>query len=138
VPPETWIATFPSITAAGDKLPGADPDNDGVKNMVGFVLNGNPSTSDSSTLPTLSASGANFVFSFNRRDDSEGDPSVMFQYRSDLTTWTTAGIGAVGSVVGDATIVVAENAEGADAITVTVPKSVALNGKLFGRLTVSE
>jgi hypothetical protein len=106
--------------------------------MVGFVLNGNPSTSDSSTLPTLSASGANFVFSFNRRDDSEGDPSVMFQYRSDLTTWTTAGIGAVGSVVGDATIVVAENAEGADAITVTVPKSVALNGKLFGRLTVSE
>jgi autotransporter-associated beta strand protein len=38
----TWIDGFVSITDPADKLPGADPDDDGVNNLVEFALNGDP------------------------------------------------------------------------------------------------
>jgi hypothetical protein len=124
----TWIDSFTSITAPADKLPSADFDKDGVSNLMEFVVNGNPAVSDPSTLPTLNASGANFAFSFNRRDDSEAEAAVTFQYGSDLIGWTDVAVGAAS--VGN--VVVNENGAALDAITVTIPKGV--NTKLFGRL----
>jgi autotransporter-associated beta strand protein len=41
---DTWMAGFPTITAAADKLPTADPDGDGVLNSVEFALDGNPAS----------------------------------------------------------------------------------------------
>jgi autotransporter-associated beta strand protein len=38
----TWIDSFGSLTDPADKLPGADPDGDGVSNLVEFALNGDP------------------------------------------------------------------------------------------------
>jgi autotransporter-associated beta strand protein len=38
----TWIDSFVSLTDPADKLPGADPDDDGVNNLVEFALNGDP------------------------------------------------------------------------------------------------
>lgn len=133
-PFETWTLTFPALDTAAKRLPAADPDNDGLNNLMEFVLNGNPGISDPAIAPDLDATGSNFVFTFNRRDDSEPGATLRFQYGTDLTGWTNATIGAGNGVVGNATIVVTENAAGADAISVSVPKSVAPGGKLFGRL----
>jgi hypothetical protein len=79
----------------------------------------------------------NFVFSFNRRDDSETGNTLVFQYGTALTGWTDATVGSTGGTVGSATIAITENSTSPDAITVTVPKSVAPGGQLFGRLKVT-
>jgi hypothetical protein len=135
----TWSLTFPALDTAAKRLATADPDNDGVTNLMEFVLDGNPGSADNSTiLPTINAAGSSFLFSFKRRDDSEAGAAVMFQYSSDFSTWTSAAVGAGGGTSGNATIVVNENGSNADLITVSVPKSVAANGRLFGRIRVSQ
>ena len=132
---DTWIGTFnPPLTNASDRLATADPDNDGFNNLAEFVLNGNPSVSSQALAPTLDASGSNFVFSFTRRDDSEATAPVVFQYGSDLASWTGVAVGATSGSVGSATIGVTEGGTVTDAITVSIPKTVAVGGKLFGRI----
>ena len=39
----TWINSFTSLTDPNDKLPGADPDSDGLNNLGEFAFGGNPS-----------------------------------------------------------------------------------------------
>ena len=132
---DTWIGTFnPPLTNASDRLPTTDPDNDGFNNLAEFVLNGNPSVSSQALAPTLDASGSNFVFSFTRRDDSEATAPVVFQYGSDLASWTGVAVGAASGTVGAASVGVTEGGTVTDAITVTIPKTLAVNGKLFGRI----
>ncbi|MCB1041224.1 MAG: hypothetical protein KDA94_17065, partial [Acidimicrobiales bacterium] len=127
-----WIdATWPSLS---DKTPTGDPDNDGIENIIEYVLTGgDPSVSTTGILPTLDASGANFVFSFTRRAASTADTTQVFQYGNDLSGWTDVPVatGTYGSVV------VAVTPAGDDEnIVITVPKGV--NTELFGRLKVSK
>ena len=137
-PYETWALTFPALDTPAKRLATADPDNDGNVNLIEFLLNGNPGISDPAIAPDLDASGTNFVFTFNRRDDAEAGATLLFQYGTDLVGWTNAAIGATSGVVGSATITVVENGTSPDVITVTVPKSVAPGGKLFGRLSYTQ
>ena len=127
-----WADGFAaSLPNAADRLPIADPDADGQNNLMEFVLNGNPATSDTNIAPTLDASGSNFVFSFNRRDDSESpETTLVFQSSPDLVTWTDVSVGTSSS----GAVSVSENGGAPDSITVTVSKGS--NTKLFGRLKV--
>lgn len=134
---DTWALTFPALDTAPKREKAADPDNDGMSNLLEFVLNGNPGVSDTSVAPVLDATTSDFVFSFTRRDDSEAGSTLLFQYGSNLAGWTSAPIGAASSVTGDATITVTQGAT-TDAITVRVPKTVAPSGTLFGRLQVTQ
>jgi hypothetical protein len=137
-PYETWALTFPALDTPAKRLATADPDNDGNVNLLEFLLNGNPGVSDPGIAPDLDATGSNFVFTFNRRDDAESGATLQFQYGTDLVGWTNVAIGAAGAVVGSATIGVVENGSSPDAITVTVPKTVEPGGKLFGRLRYTQ
>ena len=136
---QTWAQSFSAVLDTPEKqLPSADPDGDGLSNLMEFVLNGNPGISDNpSIVPALTATSTDFVFSFNRRDDSEADNTLLFQYGSDLTGWTDVAIGASGGTVGSATVAITENTTDPDAISVTVPKTSAVGNKLFGRLKVT-
>lgn len=134
---DTWAMSFPALDTPVKRDKAADPDNDGLSNLMEFVLNGNPAVADSGVAPVLDTTTSNFVFSFTRRDDSEAATTLLFQYGSDLAGWTDALIGAGSSVVGDATITVTQQAS-TDAITVSVSKSVAPSGVLFGRLKVTQ
>ena len=126
----SWADGFSvSLPIAADREPTADPDADGLSNLMEFVLNGNPAVSNSSIVPTLDASGADFVFSFNRRDDSESpETTLVFQHSTDLTTWTDVTIGAATS----GAVTVVENGSAADNVTVTISKGS--NSRIFGRL----
>ncbi len=128
----TWADGFAtSLPNAADREPGADPDSDGQNNLMEFVLNGNPAAADTNIAPTLDASGANFVFSFSRRDDSESpETTLVFQHSTDLTTWTDVAIGAATS----GSVNVVENGSAADNVTVTINKGS--NTRFFGRLKV--
>jgi hypothetical protein len=79
----------------------------------------------------MNASGANFVFTYNRRTAAT-DTTQSFQYSSDLgaTPWTELAIpGGAGVVVGDPF-------DGIEQVQITVPKGT--NTKLFGRLKVTQ
>lgn len=127
----SWLALYPGL---GDTTIGGDSDFDGMVNLLEYTLNGNPLLSDTEILPDLDASGADFVFSFTRRTDSANDTTQIFQYSSDLGSWTPVAItGTPGSEVAFGT-----PAGGLQSVTVTVPKSLAVDGKLFGRLNVTQ
>ena len=132
----SWIDTnFPALS---DKSAGGDPDNDGISNLLEYVLNGNPGAADTSILPALSVTPTSFVFTFHRLDESEADTTLTFQYGATLGTWENVTIGAVdsGPDGNGVTVGVVENGTAPDGITVTVPRGS--NTKLFGRLRVTQ
>jgi hypothetical protein len=133
----TWIGTFTSITAPADKLESADPDKDGINNLMEFVLNGNPAVSGQSILPTLNASGSNFFFNFTRRADSAGEATQVFEYSSDLVDWTTKAPITIPTTSGTSGFVTVGTSTGTapnqvQSVTLTIPKGS--DTKLFGRL----
>ncbi len=128
---ETWMALYPSITAPADKLPGADPDHDGIPNLLEYVLqNGDPSLGSTAILPTTTTTATDLVFTFHRRAASTANTTQRFEYSDDLTIWTPLAIpGGTGVVVTDI-------GGGIDEVVVTVPRGS--NTNLFGRLAVTK
>jgi hypothetical protein len=125
-----WMtANYPSILFP-DNQPGADPENDGIANLLEYVLQGgDPSVSTTGTLPTLDASGADFVFTYYRRAAATGTTQT-FEYGTTLNGWTPVAIpGGAGVVVTPDT-----PGTGIDEVKITVAKGAET--KLFGRLQV--
>lgn len=125
----SWIDSYtpnPLLPDAASKLPTADPDGDGITNLMEFVLGGSPVVSSMAILPTQVIVGSNVVLSYQRSDESES-PAItqLGQWSTNLSTWN------------DVTpILVNENAAAPDDMTVTVPTSNEMAGKLFLRLKV--
>lgn len=109
-----------------DKLPTADPDKDGIDNLLEFTLGGNPVVSSQAILPTQATVGSNQVLSYKRSDESESPATTQVgQWSTDLNSWT------------DVTpVLVNENGTAPDDMTVSVPTSSAVAGHLFVRLKV--
>ncbi len=55
---QAWIDSFVSLTGA-DKLPGADPDNDGMSNLDEFAFKGDPTTGSNHGLIAVAAIDGN-------------------------------------------------------------------------------
>ena len=130
----SWLALYPSLT---DTTPGGDPDNDGVKNLLEYVLNGNPTAADTTRLPSVAVTTDNYVFTFTRRSESATDTTQTFQYSVDLTnpsSWTDLGVTAPTA----AQVAIGADTAGEQTVTVTLPKSLAVGGRLFGRLQVTQ
>jgi len=124
----TWIDGFTPnalLPDAASKLLSADPDGDGIINLMEFVIGGSPVISSQSILPTLANVGSDLVLSYTRSDESESVTTQVGQWSTDLTGWTNV-----------TPVLVNENGAAADAMSITVPKSNAVNGKLFLRLSV--
>ena len=108
-----------------------------MSNLLEFVLNGNPSQSDPAILPTVQVTASDFVFTFQRRDDSlSPETTQVFEYGTDLSNWSTVNIPATTATDGAISISVTD-ASPADTVTVSVPKSQAIDGRIFGRLRVT-
>jgi autotransporter-associated beta strand protein len=124
-------ATLKGLTVGVNDGPTQDNgDYDSVPNVLEFVLGGNPLASDPLILPDPSQDATNFYFTFNRADESEAEVGLTFQYGSNLTGWTDVAIGATSA----AEVTITENDAAPDTVVVTIPKSSAVGGKLFGRL----
>ena len=101
-----------------------DPDNDGVSNLLEYVLGGIPAgagSSDPSILPVQTLTATDLELAFNRSTASLGDVSVHVETSTDLSIWTP------GPVITDT-----------GAVTVQIPRAGELNGKIFGRIKATK
>jgi autotransporter-associated beta strand protein len=123
-----WMSTnYPAIVSP-DNQPGADPDNDGIANLVEYLLQGgNPSVNTTNSLPSVNTSGANFVFTYFRRAAATGTTQT-FEYSTDLDGWTSVAI------PGGSGVTVSDQGGGIDKVEISVAKDT--NSSLFGRLKV--
>lgn len=134
---ESWITTPAFGLGLASQGAAADPDNDGVANLLEYALNGNPSVSESSIMPDLVVTATDFEFTYSRLDLSLADTVQSFEYGSTLSGWTPVTIPAGSGVttVGIATVTVSDGG-GTDTVKVSIPRSAFAAGKLFGRLQV--
>ena len=135
VPPSpysTWTAG-PFTNPFTSTLPGVDFDNDGLSNLLEFVLGGDPAISQAGIAPTTSVSGGNLVLTFKRSDASELAPAVTVKVElsADLTFSTPADDITVGPATEPGPIApsgasyTVSNSGGFDTITVTIPQGAA-------------
>lgn len=115
-----------------------DPDRDGIANLTEFYLDGNPLANDPSILPAGSLDDDYLTLTFSRRDDAEADVTAQaIQYGTSLAGWIDATLGATTSTDANGVIVtVEENDDASDAITVRIPRALAIDGRMFGRLQI--
>lgn len=130
-PYETW-----TVTNAPGGEPHEDIDGDGVPNAIEFVLGGDKNTKDLGKLPAATTDSSSLIFSFVRdRDSVDPRVSVQIEVSSSLSTWPgvfTVGSSTAGSSAG---VTVADNGDGTDTITLSVPR--APDTKKFARLKVA-
>ena len=86
--------------------------------------------SSQTILPTLTRSGANWLFEYNRGDLSQPATTQTVEYTTDLITWTTVAIPATSA--GSVTITPGSPS---NRVNVTIPSSGA---KTFFRLKVTQ
>lgn len=132
---QSWTETenlSPGVNDAHD----ADPDHDGVQNLIEFILGGDPlQTNDSNLLPEVSIEGTDLKFTFIRHDRSEPGTLLLIQSSAHLTDWTDIPVGSTGSTMGGATVSIVENADAPDEITITLPMTGS--NQRFLRLTAT-
>lgn len=134
-PGYTSWAESNGLTAGVNDGMSADPDLDGLVNLLEYTLGGNPLSSSQSSAPVAGPNGANLLLTFKRLDLSETDTTITIQYSTDLGTWTdfvTLGAESAGAVT------IVENGAGLDDVTVAIPLSYAVNGKLFSRVKAAK
>ena len=124
----TWAGL--NNLAGNDALPETDVENDGLENVLEFVLGGNPKANDTPSVRPAIVNAANSItLTFKRSDASELQPvAVRVQVSADLATWNPADeitIGATGgSGPNGATYTVDETGD-FDTVVVTIPKNSA-------------
>ena len=127
-----WMTTHYPAIAAPDNAPTADPDKDGIANLLEYLLQGgDPSVSSSDILPDLNAAGENFVFTYHRRAAATGTTQT-FEYGSNLSDWTPVAIPGGAGV----TVTQDDPRAGIDKVEITVAKGA--EAKLFGRLKATQ
>lgn len=140
-PYDTWAATGPFANPPfSNTLPEVDFDNDGIKNLLEFVLGGDPTISQADIAPTVTTSGSNLVMTFKRSDASELAPAVTVKVElsTDLSFSTPADDITIGPATDPGPIApsgasyTVSNSGGLDTITLTIPQGAA--PKKFARV----
>ena len=135
-PYDLWSDGFAGLS---DTNAATDFDSGGLSTGLEWVLAGDPTdgSDDNGIRPIFDASGASAVtFTFRRADAAEADSNtaIAVEYGSDMAFGSTAQHGVDGVTFG-------VNDDGAgsgiDIVTVTIPKSLAVGGKIFVRLKVT-
>ncbi|MEO5915967.1 MAG: autotransporter-associated beta strand repeat-containing protein [Luteolibacter sp.] len=140
-PYQTW-ALGPFANPFTDTAGVSDPDGDGTKNLLEFVLGGDPTINDTPPIvPSVaSASGTDLVITFKRSDVSELPPAVAvkLQVSDNLGSWPAGNDIAIGPVSDTGPIgatgasYTVDETSALDIIVVTIPK--AAGAKKFARV----
>jgi len=135
-PYETWIARFyPGETDPTIVGMSADPNHDGLANVLAFILGGSPIAHELDKLPVKSLDDQYFITVFPRRADAAYlNPYLMFS--TDLKNWSIAVNGQDGVIIEVEEDGFGQDATGVGIDKVTVKIPWAGHTGLFYRLTV--
>ncbi|MCH7227033.1 hypothetical protein [Haloferula sp. A504] len=133
----SWAAGPWSGTLSDDS-PTLDSDGGGLETGIEWVVSGDPTdgSDDPGNTPTYDNSDpSNFIFTFKRRDAAAADANtgIAVEYGSNLTGWAEAVHGTDGVIIDDST----DLGGGFHQVTVSIPRMLAVDGKLFARLKVT-
>ena len=118
-----------------------DPDGDGFANGLEWILGGEPLDGKSGSLIATSASATGgLTLEFTRNEDSIGLASLFVEYNGTLANpWNSATIGATSSGPdGNGVTVTIDTVPNPDDVTINIPASNAVDGKLFGRMKATK
>jgi acetyl esterase/lipase len=131
VPPwTTWRQAKFGLEAANDAISGtmADPDDDGINNLMEYALGGNPMTAKTGILPTIQKANNQVQFTF-ARNPSNTDLRLTVQVTENLAgPWTDAAMSVAGAAF---TALLA-------GVTVSETDSASLNNVTFGEALIPE
>jgi hypothetical protein len=136
-PYESWTAGFGGLTNTFSNI---DFDGGGLETGLEWIVGGDPTVAsdDAGNAPTLNNSDPNnFKFVFKRRDAAAADSNtkIVVEYGSDLSGWRNTTVhGVIDGVTTDDSV---DLGGGFHQVTVSIPKSLAVGGKLFARLGIS-
>ena len=82
----TFMDTFPGLSA-GDKLPSADPDRDGITNLVEYALSGFDPTLPNSLAGSLSGG----TLSFSKRDEAVTNNDISYIIETSINLGNAPG-----------------------------------------------
>jgi len=119
VPFPNWAAQ--AGLSGPDAGPGADPDGDGLPNLLEYALGGSPNSTAASPRPTIEVSGDHLAIAFVR---ARSDVTYLVEGSSDLIDWSPISFTPVA--LGQTQIV-----------SDTVPISTANPARRFLRLRVT-
>lgn len=127
----SWSATNASTTT-----PSQDQDNDGVSNVLEYVLGGSSLTNDLSKLPSNTTSGANVVYTFQRSQASiNAATALSIQVSPTLQAWPSSyNVGADTATSSAGVNVTKGVPTGFDTVTLSIPR--APDAQKFIRLQV--
>lgn len=95
---EDWISLYP--LSGADVLESADPDQDGLDNLLEFALGGNPAQASPEVIPTLAMQEnfAEYIYR-GRSDPAAFQLKYTMEINTNLTmnTWTTNGVNQAGT-----------------------------------------
>jgi autotransporter-associated beta strand protein len=128
---KTWVTDDRyGLTVGVNDVPSADPDGDGISNLLEFALGGAPMISSQAVLPTLKKSVGGMLFEYNRSDVSLSTTTQVVEYGSDLSGWILVIIPATSGGMVEIT-----PGSPSDHVKVTIP---TLGSQTFVRLKVSK
>lgn len=136
-PIETWRLTHFASTANSDNgADNADPDQDGVHNVVEYALGSGPNNRLQRGTPTFSSSSGSGVISFNR-NLAATDVTYVVQASTNLTSWTDLATRTAGSTSWTSISGVAVTDPGTGAVSVADNTPVAGQQKRFMRVVIT-
>lgn len=120
---------------------GDNPDNDGFSNGLEWILGGNPLTGDDSSLLSVSANSTEGItLNFTRDEISIDSSTLAVEWSTDLSSpWNTIPIGAITTEPdANGAVVTIDDSATPDQVTVTIPASNQVAGKIFVRLRATQ
>ena len=134
-PYAVWIDTFyPGVSDPAIVGPTADPDHDGIANLIENQLGTSPAVS-SPGLVQVSATGTSVTFQHTRADAPLAGYPTSYEWSSDLTAWRASGATSGGVTVTITSSTLTDNPSPAnDVIRVVAAVTGGTTGKLFVRI----
>lgn len=112
----------------------ADPDSDGIENLLEFALGGNPGVNNRSILPVraiVEDSGSSYLELSFTRPKGLSEITYTVQTTTELATWPADGSGVNPNPV------IVDNGNGTETLTYRRTQAVEANARAFIRLKVT-
>ena len=136
---KSQVFTVPEVQNAQVSGELADPDKDGINNLLEYAMNGAPQTANPTLMPTPGRSSGALTLQFKRRREAL-DLDYVVEVSNDLVTWSSgfANVWITDAVPTD-TVTVSANQilqVVAETVTATSQVSAGAGSKQFMRLKV--